>query len=81
MIVCEIGREEPVQVFGIYWVGQERFYWVIPYESYGGFMVLSDREVNVVDSFLSSDLIICKEKWGRIYFLKKWGRIYFSLDE
>ena len=60
MIVREIGRAEPVQVFGIYWVGNERFYWVIPYEGYGGLMALSDREVNIVDSTLSGDLIICK---------------------
>jgi len=64
MIVQEIGREEPVQVFGIYWVKSERFYWVIPYNGYGGLMALSDREVNVVDSSLSSDLIFCKDGDG-----------------
>nr|WP_243753588.1 hypothetical protein [Pseudomonas koreensis] len=64
MIVREIGREEPVQVFGIYWIESERFYWVIPYDGYGGLMSLSDREVNVVDSSLSNDLILCKDGEG-----------------
>lgn len=61
MIIREIGREEPVHVFGIYWIENELFYWVIPYDGYGGLMSLSDREVNVVDSSLSSDLILCKD--------------------
>lgn len=64
MIIREIGREEPVEVFGIYWIENERFYWVIPYDCYGGLMALSDREVNVVDSSLSSDLILCKDGGG-----------------
>lgn len=64
MIIREIGREEPVQVFGIYWIENERFYWVIPYDGYSGLMALSDREVNVVDSSLSSDLILCKDGGG-----------------
>ncbi|MBI6910334.1 hypothetical protein [Pseudomonas palleroniana] len=65
MIIREIGREEPVKVFGIYWIENERFYWVIPYDGYCGLMALSDREVNVVDSSLSSDLILCKDGGGR----------------
>lgn len=64
MIIREIGREEPVEVFGIYWIENERFYRVIPYDGYGGLMALSDREVNVVDSSLSSDLILCKDGGG-----------------
>jgi len=65
MIVREIGQEKPVQVFGVYWIENERFYWVVPYEGYGGLMALSDREVNVVDSALSSDLVLCKDGSGR----------------
>jgi len=42
----------------------ERFYWVISYDDYGGFMALSDREVNVLDSDLSSDFILCKDRAG-----------------
>ncbi|WP_256223159.1 MULTISPECIES: hypothetical protein [unclassified Pseudomonas] len=64
MIIREIGREEPVQVFGIYWIENERFYWVIPYDGYGGLMALSDRDVDVLDSSLSSDLILCKDGGG-----------------
>lgn len=64
MIVREVGRDEPVQVFGIYWIENERFYWVIPYDGYSGLMALSDREVNVVDSSLSSDFIFCKDGAG-----------------
>lgn len=64
MIIREIGREEPVHVFGIYWIENELFYWVIPYDGYGGLMSLSDREVNVVDSSLSSNLILCKDGGG-----------------
>ncbi|WP_240795655.1 hypothetical protein [Pseudomonas jessenii] len=64
MMVREIGREEPVQVFGIYWIESQRFYWIIPYDGYGGLMALSDREVNVVDASLSSDLILCKDGEG-----------------
>lgn len=43
MIVQEIGRDQPVKVFGVYWIDNERFYWVIPYDDYGVFMALSDR--------------------------------------
>lgn len=64
MIVREIGREDPVQVFGIYWVDNERFYWVIPYDGYGGLMALSEREVDMVDSSLSNDFILCKDGDG-----------------
>ncbi|WP_342651540.1 hypothetical protein [Pseudomonas sp. REB1044] len=64
MIVREIGRENPVQVFGIYWVGNERFYWVIPYKGYSGLMALSDREVVMIDSSLSSEFILCKDGDG-----------------
>jgi hypothetical protein len=65
MIIQESGRKEPVHVFGIYWKGEERFYWVIPYEGYGGLMVLSDKEVTVIDSSLSSDLILCRDAEGK----------------
>lgn len=64
MIVRENGREEPVQVFGIYWIENVRFYWVIPYDGYGGLMALSEKEINVIDSSLSSDLILCKDADG-----------------
>lgn len=64
MIVQEPGRE-PVRVFGIYWVDGERFYWVIPYEGYGGLMTLSHKEISVIDSSLSSDLFICKDAAGQ----------------
>lgn len=64
MIIKELGREELVQVYGVYWVNNERFYWIIPYEGYGGLITLSDKDVNVVDSSLSSDLILCKDGGG-----------------
>ena len=58
MIIREIARQEPVQVFGVYWAENERFYWFIPYVGYGGLMSLSEKEVVVVDSFLSSDFML-----------------------
>ncbi|MFY2949934.1 hypothetical protein ACOTH1_21925 [Achromobacter ruhlandii] len=64
MIIKELGREEPVQVYGVYWINSERFYWVIPYEGYGGLMALGDKDVKIVDSSLSSDLILCKDGDG-----------------
>lgn len=48
-------------MLGIYWRENERFYWVTPYDGYGGLRTLSEREVDVVDSSLSSDLILCKD--------------------
>lgn len=64
MIVKEIGREHPVPVYGVYWVGGERYYWVIPYVGYGGLMSLRDRDVTVIDSSLSNDFILCKDGAG-----------------
>lgn len=64
MIVQETGRK-PVIVYGIYWVDGERFYWVVPYEGYGGLMSLSNKEVLVIDGSLSSDLFVCKNGAGQ----------------
>ena len=64
MIIREVWRKDSVQVFGVYWVGKERFYWVIPYEGYGGLMALSDREIDVVDPALSNELVLCKDGDG-----------------
>lgn len=64
MIIREIVRQEPVQVFGVYWAENERFYWVIPYDGYGGLMSLSEKEVVVVDSFLSSYFMLCRDRDG-----------------
>ncbi|QOQ74331.1 hypothetical protein IMF22_23040 [Pseudomonas poae] len=64
MIVQETGRE-PVTVYGVYWIEGERFYWVIPYEGYGGLMSLSHKDISVIDGSLSNDLFFYKDGDGR----------------
>lgn len=50
MLVQANDRDKPVEVYGVYWIDDERIYWVIPYENYEGFITLSERESTVVDS-------------------------------
>ena len=53
------------EVLGIYWINGKRYYWVIPYEGYEGFLAVSEDNCIITDSFLSADMIICKGDDGR----------------
>lgn len=53
------------EVIGIYWINGKRYYWVIPHEGYQGFLAASEDNCIIIDSFLSSDMIIYKGDDGR----------------
>ncbi|CAG2089597.1 MULTISPECIES: hypothetical protein [Xanthomonas] len=52
--------DNSIEVLGIYWVNGKKYYWIIPHEGYQGFLAVSEDNCVVTDSFLSSDMIICK---------------------
>lgn len=65
MFVKCLGDSDPVRVYGVYWVGGERYFWIIPYVGYGGFLSVSEKEVSVVDDVVPSDFVVCKDGEGK----------------
>ena len=45
-------------MYGIYWVNAQRMYFVIPYEGYEGFLVMSEFETEVIDSQLEEVFVL-----------------------
>ncbi|TBW45983.1 hypothetical protein EZI54_23335 [Marinobacter halodurans] len=68
MLVRANDRDEVIEVYGIYWVGGERIYWIVPYENYEGFITLSESESTVVDPIIDN-FVIRKNDAGEDLFL------------
>lgn len=64
MMILENGRDTPVVVYGIYWKGSNRYYWVIPYEGYGGFLSVNEKDARLIDSSFASTYLLCKDGDG-----------------
>lgn len=52
------GRDDSIEVLGIYWVKGKKYYWIIPYEGYQGFSAVSEDECRVTDSFMPRDMVV-----------------------
>ena len=60
MLVKANDRDKPVEVYGIYWVNNERIYWVIPYAGYEGFATLSECESTIIDPHIDEVFVMRK---------------------
>lgn len=57
------GRE--LEVFGIYWNDEGmRLYFVVPYDGYNGFLVLNEKETQIIDPEIRDVFVIRKNDAG-----------------
>ncbi len=49
--------DNSIEVLGIYWVNGKKYYWIIPYKGYPGFLAVSEDDCRVIDSSMSRDMV------------------------
>lgn len=75
MLILEKGRTTPVEVYGLYWCGGERVFWVVPYDGYEGLVTVSEKNCELIDARFSASFLLRKNDANEDFLL------HWALDE
>lgn len=70
MLIKEKGQNTLVEVYGLYWVDNVRYHYVIPYDGHEGFISLRSDELEIIEFDINNFVLFVSEHGGEVLIHK-----------